>query len=113
MKSVTWGKGRVDGSLIPVLEQDGQRHYPFAIYTYGGVEIQFQWLTRPPFDSPDVRLEFLARLNQIPGVQLPEDAITRRPRIQLSVLAADPAAIEGLINVLDWFRARASAGSSD
>ena len=94
-------------------QTDGQRHYPFAIYTYGGVEIQFQWLTRPPLDSPDVRLEFLARLNQIPGVQLPEDAITRRPRIQLSVLAADPAAIEGLINVLDWFRARASAGSSD
>ena len=113
MTRVTWGKGRVDGSLIPVLEQDGQQHLPFAIYTYGAVEIQFQWLIRPPFDSPDVRGEFLARLNQIPGVQLPEDAITRRPRIQLSALAADPTAMDGLIHALEWFRDTAAAGSSD
>jgi uncharacterized DUF497 family protein len=111
MTRVTWGKGRVDGSLVPVLEQGGQPHLPFAIYTDGRVEIQFLWLTRPPFDSSDVRREFLARLNQIPGVQLPEDAITRRPRIQLSVLAADPTAIEGLIHALDWFRDRVVAGS--
>jgi hypothetical protein len=93
----------VDGSLIPVLDHGGQPHYPLAIYTSGRLEIQFMWLTRPPFDDLELRREFLRRLNEIPGVSFPQDAITRRPRIQLSLLAADPAALESLKAALDWF----------
>ncbi len=103
MPRFTWGKGKVDGSFIPVLDHDGQPYYPLALYTYGRLEIQFQWLTRPPFDDRELRRDFLRRLNEIPGVSFPEDAITRRPSIQLSVLAADPAALQSLKNVLDWF----------
>jgi len=105
-----WGSGKVDGSFIPALDHNGQSHYPIAVYTTGRVEIQFMWLTRPPFDQPDRRLEFLRRLNEIPGVSFPDEAITRRPRIQLSLLASDPAALEALKSALDWFceTARAS-----
>ncbi|MBA3366493.1 MAG: hypothetical protein H0U03_12060 [Actinobacteria bacterium] len=96
----TWGKGKVDGSFIPVLDHNGQPHYPLAVYTYGRLEIQFQWLTRPPFDDLELRHEFLSRLNGIPGVSFPEDAITR-PSIQLSLLATDPAALQSLKDALD------------
>jgi hypothetical protein len=103
MPRLTWGKGKVDGSCIPVLDHDGQPHYPFGIYTSGRLEIQFMWLTRPPFDAPEARRDFLVRLNEIPGVDLPEDAITGRPRIALPLLAADPNALQGLKRALDWF----------
>lgn len=103
MLRVTWGRGKVDGSFIPVLDHQGQPHYPLAVYTYGRVEIQFQWLTRQPFDDLELRRQFLSRLNQIPGVSLPDDAITRRPSIQLSLFAADPTALKSLKDTLDWF----------
>jgi len=99
----TWGKGKVDGSFIPVLDYEGRAYYPLGVYTDGRLEIQFQWLTAPPFDDLELRREFLGRLNEIPGVSFPEDAITRRPRIKLSLLAADPAALESLKAALDWF----------
>ena len=112
MNRVTWGKGRVDGSMIPVVEHDGRPHYPFAVYTYGRVEIQFQHLlARGPFDSVDVRRDLLAHLNQIPGVDMPDDAITRRPSIQLSLLAADPAALKQLETTLDWVCQTARGGA--
>lgn len=104
MPRFTWGKGKVDGSVMPeVLDYEGQPHYPLGVYTSGRLEIQFMWLTRPPFDDLELRRAFLRRLNEIPGVSFPEDAITRRPRIQLSLLAADPEALESLKATLDWF----------
>ncbi len=50
-----------------------------------------------------MRREFLRRLNEIPGVSIPEDAITRRPSIPLALFAADPKALEALKAALDWF----------
>jgi hypothetical protein len=101
MPRFTWGRGKVDGSFIPVLDHNGQPHYPLGIYTSGRLEIQFMHL-RPPFDDLELRREFLRRLNEIPGVSFPEDAITRRPRIQLSLLASDPDALEALKAALEW-----------
>ena len=78
-----WGKGKVDGSFVPVLDHNGQSHYPIALYGNGWVEVQFQWLMRrPPFDDLDLRRELLRRLNEVPGVSFADDAITRRPSIR-------------------------------
>jgi hypothetical protein len=43
----------------------------------------------------------LNRINEIPGISLPEDGITRRPSIPLSVLAPSGALSE-FTKVLDW-----------
>ena len=99
----TFGRGRQDGSWIPVFEASGRAHYPIALYTYGKVEIQFQILKPlPPFDSDELRLELLRLVNEIPGVSYGPEVITRRPSIQLSLLGADPAALEGLKRVIEW-----------
>ena len=103
MPRFTWGKGKVDGSFIPVLDHRGQPHYPLAMYTYGRIEIQFQWLTRPPFDDLALRRELLRRLNEIPGVDLAPDAISRRPSIPLALFADDSDALEAFLSALDWF----------
>lgn len=90
MPRFTWGKGKVDGSFIPVLDHNGKPHYPLAMYTYGRIEIQFQWLTKPPFDDMALRRELLGRLNQIPGISLPEEAIGRRPASRCRCLRLIP-----------------------
>jgi hypothetical protein len=97
-----WGNGKQDGSFFPTLDYKGISYYPIAIWTYGKAEIQFQWLQkRPPFDAESKRNELLKRLNQIPGVSLPDDAITRRPNIPLSILK-DENSLKQLLEILDW-----------
>jgi hypothetical protein len=96
-----WGTGK--GGFGPILDHAGQPYYPFGISSGGKVDISFQHMTRRPFDNVELRLEFLRRLNDIPGVSIPDDAITRRPSIPLALFAADPNALEALEGVLDWF----------
>jgi hypothetical protein len=50
----------------------------------------------------------LRKLNDIPGVDLPETATERRPRIPLATFA-NPDALERLIGVFEWFLAEARA----
>ena len=66
------------------------------------MEVQFQYLkNRPAFDSIEKRMELLKRINEIPGVNLPEDGIDRRPSIRLSALTHNDAS-NHLLNVFAW-----------
>ena len=112
MTRITWGSGKQDGSFIPVLEHGAEQYYPIAVYTYGRVEIQFQWIkTRPAFEDEAIRKEFLRRLNEIFGVSMPDDAISRRPRIDLQTLT-NPEALQRLFDALNWMVAQVKAHSS-
>jgi hypothetical protein len=99
----TSGTGKQDGAWIPVVAASGREHYPIALYTYGRIELQFQHLKpRPPFDDEQMRLELLRRVNEIPGVSLGPDVITKRQSIQLSLFVGNLAALEQLKLVLEW-----------
>jgi hypothetical protein len=54
-----------------------------------------------PFDQDQKRLELLRRLNEIPGVDLPEDGINRRPSISLGALV-DSNAFESFVGIMEW-----------
>ena len=63
LPSFWWGKGNFDGSFFPILDYNGIDYYPIAIWSYGKIEIQFQWLQRrPPFDDESKRKELLRSL---------------------------------------------------
>jgi len=96
----TWGRGTIHGSFRPVLEIGERSCAPIVLYTYGSVELQFYWL-QAPFDGPELRLELLRRLNEIPGVALPPDAITKRPAIPFALLVAE-SALTQFEDVLAW-----------
>lgn len=101
--SIWWGKGAQDGSFIPILTVAGQNHNSIGVWTYGTIEVQFQYmLNQPPFTSDDMRQDFMNWLNLIDGVDLPEDSLTRRPAISLEHLA-DEAALQQFLGVLKWF----------
>ena len=105
----TFGKGKQDGSWIPVFAANGRQHYPIALYSYGRIEVQFQHLkARAPFDNDQARLELLRWVNEIPGVSFGPEVITRRPSIPLRVLASDPSALEQLKRTIEWFEGEMS-----
>jgi hypothetical protein len=101
---VWWGRGRQDGSFVPFLElpTDSRDAILFTVWTYGRVEFTFQYLLgRPYFGEREHRAELLAKLREIPGLDLPADAVDRRPTVPLEALA--PAGgLEALFGVMDW-----------
>ena len=100
---IWWGQGAKDGSFVPVLDHAGRVYSLFAAYTYGAVEVYFQWLkSRPPFDSEEKRVEFLNRLNSAPSVSFPQDAISRRPSVRFSALM-EPETLTAFTESLEWF----------
>lgn len=103
----SFGRGTVDGSWLPTLNANGLAYRPLTVWTHGVVGISFGGLTtRPPFDQTSERVELLQRLNEIPGLSLPDNVIERYPSFPLAILAADPAALAQMQTALGWFRSR-------
>ena len=87
---IGWGKGRLDGSFTPEFNHRGTPYKFFRFYTNGSVEILFEYLCyQPPFDDESLRLELLRRLNEMTGVNIPADKITKHPTIPLGLLKDD------------------------
>ncbi len=100
---IWWGEGKRSGSFFPVLDKNGLGYLSVAVWTYGKIELQFQYMqNRPPFDNVLLRHEFLEQLNQIPGIALPEDGLTRRPSFAIRALVPEEN-LKQFIAVLDWF----------
>jgi hypothetical protein len=103
---LTWGTGAQTGSFFPVLDHAGRDYWPISLQTDGRVTIEFAGLSRrgrTPFDDVRQRREFVRRLNETAGVAIPEDAVDKRPRVRLAVLAASPEALDSFKAALDWF----------
>lgn len=102
VSTIWYGQGTRDGSLAPILTWKGTNYYPVILWTYGRIEVQFQWLqARPPFDDIGKRRELFTRLHSIPGITLPADSLNRRPSFNMKVLGK-PGALQQFIEVLDW-----------
>jgi hypothetical protein len=99
---IWWGKGKQDGSFFPMLDYEGTSHWLISVWTYGRIEVQFQNMLRnPPFDDETNRLELLRRLNDIPNVDIPAGAISRRPSIPLAFLV-DRTCLNQFVEILEW-----------
>jgi hypothetical protein len=102
MPDIWWGEGKKYGCYIPGLNYGQIWHQVIGVWTNGYIEVQFQYMKpNPPFDNPAKRLELLRRLNQIPGVSLPEEAITGRPSIPISTFKDEPT-LDQFLKVLNW-----------
>ena len=99
---IWWGKGKKFGSFFPMFDYQGNSYFLISVWTYGTIEVQFQWMqTRPPFDNEARRLELLHRINEISGVSISADAISRRPSVPISTLK-DEAMLKKLLDTFDW-----------
>jgi hypothetical protein len=99
--NIWWGQGQTNGSFFPRYFYGQNKHFIVAFWTAGGVEVQFQHM-RPPFDTLEMKSEFMKRLNLIQGVDIPEDGLERRPTFPLEILTSGKN-LEDFLNTLDWF----------
>lgn len=98
---IWWGRGKNDGSLFPVYDSDVGKNFVFSLWTNGKVELQFQYMSVPPFADLSMRQELSRRLNEIPGVTVPDDALSRRPTFELELLVA-PDSLAKFLATCDW-----------
>lgn len=99
---IWWGEGKKLGSFTVIVEHKGIPHYPIYVVTNGLVYINFYYLKmKSPFDNEDLRRELLRRLNEAPGVNIPEDSIAKGPSIPLKILG-DRNALEKFLNAFTW-----------
>ena len=90
--TIRWGRSREggDGSFIPRFYAGDKIISPFAVRTGNGpgkakVQMRFGEMKNiPPYDSVDARVEVMARLNELSGVQLDERKIDKYPKIPLA-----------------------------
>lgn len=99
---VWWGEGRQYGSFVPIYNHQGNDHRLFAVYTLGVVEIYFQWYARKqPFASESLRRELQSRLNELEGVDIPDEGLVKRPTIRLTILDAGDN-LARFFEIFDW-----------
>jgi hypothetical protein len=98
---IYWGKGKVEGAFVPVLDYKGKKHQLFVVSTYGYLGLYFQHY-KTPFDSETKRHELMTKINGVPSISLDTTSINRRPSIPLSVLQ-DNTDLDQLLSIYDWF----------
>jgi len=103
MNEIWWGRGKKMGGFVPGLVINDDWYQFFEVWTYGSIEIQFQYLKSwsDLFESKESRLELLSKLNSIEGIQLSDDVIERRPSLQLSIFK-EKKKLEELFKIFDW-----------
>ena len=106
-----WGTADVTSCfLMARVASDPQGSiWPIAIYPNNKVEVVFQhFAVRTPFVDVSLRKEFMRRLNEADGVDLPDVKINLRPGFPLSVLS-DAKARATVQEALSWFYAQSIA----
>lgn len=100
--SIVWGKGARDGQLTPVLDVGGKGYQFMCVWTYGLVQMQFGYLqARSPLEPLEKRLELIAQLNQIEGVNISTDAASKYPSIPLAALTSEQA-LTAFLRAIAW-----------
>ena len=100
---IWWGQGAVSGGVVPVFDYHGVGHQLFAMYTYGSLEFYFQYYQKKqPFQDKEKRKELWERLNEIEGIDIPENGLERRPSIPLTILDTDEKLAQ-FFAVFEWF----------
>lgn len=103
-----WGKGLKDGSYFPLLDCKGKTYWLISVWTYGRIEVQFQWMTAPPLNNIEKRRELQRRLNSIQGIDIRDDALAKRPSLPLALLT-DEGKLQRFLEIFDWLMDEAKA----
>jgi hypothetical protein len=100
----SFGTGVKSSSVQVGLDTDEAYVFPFLFYNGGGVEVGFHWMINvpyKPFDDLDMRWKLRERLQAIPGIELEEERIDKRPSFLLEDLV-DENSFASFIETFDW-----------
>lgn len=109
---VFWGSGAKSGSFqFGYVRIAGKATFwPISVWTYGTVELQFEYMKNYPgrFRDGELRLEFIRRLNEVPGITVSPEKADLRPGIPLGTLVQGES-LQGFLDSLTWSIEAASA----
>jgi len=101
--SVWWGRGAKQGSFVPYIEHLEFEYFTFSVWTYGAIDIQFQWMkNRPIYGSEQEKIELLNKLNEIPGINISKMRINGRPSFPIKTLS-DTNSLNAFFSVWDEY----------
>ena len=84
---IWWGRGNENGSFFPMLHINNDKFSSFACWTRGGIELQFKWMSNQTiYTDIERRKGIMTELNKIPGVNIAEDKLDKKPSIHYEVL---------------------------
>ncbi len=113
MPDIYWGTGKRYGSFTPGFYAGTRWQQVVGVWTNGYVELQLDYMRqKPPFDDEVRRQELADRFAAIPGFNLPDDAIRRRPSVELKHLY-DSSARKQFFTVLEWAVQEMKLGKGD
>lgn len=109
---VAWIRRRADkvafnsnpswGSIGAEFEKNRFRIPALRLGTDATMAVCFEYmLGKPVFDDLGRRQQLLGRLNAVPGIRLPPDAVSKRKTIRLADLNSE--AVTAVLAALDWF----------
>jgi hypothetical protein len=94
-------RGRL--SWIPQISTRGKSYQIVRLMSDGTIEFRFRMaLKKEPLSAPGLGKVLLERVNSIPGVRLPEEALTSTVSLPLAMMN-EPAAFDALRAVLNWY----------
>ena len=100
---IWWGSGEGWIAFVPKFTWHGVDHWFVWVSSNANFEIIFnQMRGKNPFGDNTLRLQLLNRLNTIPGMDFPPNAINQRPKRSLSILLADDA-LSKFLDIFDWY----------
>lgn len=92
------------GTIAPIFSRKGEELYPFTVGTRSDLIVCFEFLEgKPVFGDLVLRKALLERLAAIPGFDLSQDHLNRRPTIKLADLSE--ASVDAFLSTMDWFAA--------
>lgn len=97
-----YGEGKKIGSIIPILEINGENHFLFTMWTDGKIEIPFQWFKKKKsFTSIEKRIELQKKLNTIKGLNIKDEKLDKRPNISINLLK-EKSEFDKFVSIFDW-----------
>ena len=107
---VWWGQGKRDGSMVPIIRSGPIKTFLFTAWTYGKLEIGFEYMTSGPFADEERRRELLDRINGATNSHIQVGQLSHRPPLSLAALA-ESAVMARMLEVFDWFLAEIHAAA--
>ena len=102
VSSIWWGAGAKQGFFVPTIQKRGTTYRVLRMATDGWCVFRLDWLRRKaPFQDEHLRKEFVNRLNEIPGVQLGDEFVSKRIQITLNKLQSEEA-LDAFKSAVRW-----------
>lgn len=100
-----------DGIFTAAITNDDGKYPLFTVRTEGRFGFRLRRLCmKPAFSDHEVQIEMLRKLNEIPGLNLTEDAFGSKRSFELELLN-DPVALQKFKAAIDWLADRIKKSS--